>query len=112
MRISGDGFQVSYEDNTLTLRGKLSLMLEDYADIDRLFKTVVDTNPGSLLVDIRELEYLNSAGIHSLCVKLILEAAEIEGFGITILCSNRYTWQEETIPTLEDLMENLAITFE
>lgn len=112
MKVSGNGYRVTYEDDVLTISGKLSLMLDEYDEIDRLFIQVVNSCSGDLSVDLRNLEYLNSAGIHTLCVKLILEAADVEGFSMELLCSNDFTWQKETIPTFEDLMDNMTITFQ
>ena len=112
MNIEGEGYTVTYQDNTITIFGKLSLMLEDYEDIEVFFKNIVIAEPEELTLDIRNLEYLNSAGIKIICVNLILEAAVIGGMGMKILCSNRYTWQRETVPTFKGLMNNMQILFE
>ncbi len=112
MKLEGDGFQVTYEDGLLDISGKLSLMLEDYADLEEFFEKVIGSEPSELTVDIRDLEYLNSSGIKTICVGLLLEADEIEDMQMKILCSNRYTWQKETIPTFEDLVDHLEIRFE
>ncbi len=112
MNIGKEGYDISYQNGVIRIAGKLSLMLEDYGEIERLFEQVIAAAPPKITLDIRNLEYLNSSGIKTICVSLILEAADIEGLQMTILCSNHYTWQKETVPTFEDLMENMEIIFE
>ncbi len=72
----------------------------------------MESEPDEITLDIRELELLNSQGIKTLAVNLILEADEKEGFRMKILCSKGYTWQEETIPTFQDLITGMEIVFE
>jgi hypothetical protein len=112
MNIEEKGYKAEYEHNKITLSGKLSLMLEDYGKLEEFFEKVIGSRPSEITLDIRNLEYLNSSGIKTICVSLILEAADIEDLQMKILCSNRYTWQKETIPTFQDLMDNMTIVFE
>ncbi len=112
MKIEGDGYCVEHENEEIAIRGKLSLMLEDYAPIETLLEWAVAEADGRLTLDIRNLEYLNSSGIKLLCVNLILEAADAPGLALTIRCSNRFTWQRETVPTFQDLMTDMVIAFE
>ncbi|QTA91143.1 hypothetical protein [Desulfonema magnum] len=112
MNLEGDGYTITYKDNIITIFGKLSLMLEDYEELEDFFEEVIRTEPSEITLDIRNLEYLNSSGIKTICVSLILEADDIEDIQMKILCSNQYTWQKETIPTFEDLMDDMEIVFE
>jgi hypothetical protein len=112
MVIEGEGYTVTYEDGVIRISGKLSLMLEDYEELEAFFEKIIESEPPNLALDIRELEYLNSSGIKTICVSLILEADDIEGLRMKILCSDRYTWQKETVPTFEDLMDDMEIVFE
>ena len=112
MKIEGEGHRVTYEENVITISGKLSLMLEDYEELEDFFEKVVESEPPELTLDIRNLEYLNSSGIKTICVGLILEADDVENLRMRILCSERYTWQKETVPTFEDLMDDMEIVFE
>lgn len=112
MKIEGDGYTVTYQDGQVKIAGKLSLMLEDYTELEEFFKIIIESKPSALTLDLRNLEYLNSSGIKTICVGLILEAADVEGLRLKILCSNQYTWQKETIPTFEALMDEMEILFE
>ncbi|MGE0087451.1 MAG: hypothetical protein AB7S75_23835 [Desulfococcaceae bacterium] len=112
MNIEGEGYRLTYGDGVISISGKLSLMLEDYAQLEAVFEKIIASKPSALVLDIRNLEYLNSSGIKTICVGLILEAADIDGLEMKILCSNQYTWQKETVPTFEDLMDDMKIIFE
>lgn len=112
MKLDGDGYRVRYENGVITISGKLSLMLEDYGELEDFFATIIDSEPSKLTLDIRNLEYLNSSGIKTICVELLLEADDIEGMKMKILCSNQYTWQKESVPTFKDLMDDMEIVFE
>ncbi len=112
MKIEEKNYKAAFENNVITISGKLSLMLEDYGKLIESFDQVIKSGPSEITLDIRDLEYLNSSGIKTICVNLILEASDIEGLRMKILCSNRYTWQKETVPTFEDLMDNMEIIFE
>ncbi|MDM8526305.1 hypothetical protein QUF80_23245 [Desulfococcaceae bacterium HSG8] len=112
MNIRGEGYSVEYEDGVIRISGKLSIMLEDYEEVEEFFEKIVESEPEKLTLDIKELEYLNSSGIKTICVSLILEAADIEGLHMKILCSDNYTWQKETVPTFKELMDNMEVVFE
>ena len=112
MKLEGEGYRITHENGEIKLFGKLSLMAEDYEPIERFFEEAVASGPSDFILDLRGLEYLNSAGIKTLCVNLILEAAEMDGTAMEIRCSSSFTWQKETIPTFEDLMDNMRIVFE
>ncbi len=112
MDIERDDYKLTYENGVIKITGKLSIMLEEYEGIEEFFEKIVKSQPAALTLDIRDLEYLNSSGIKTICVNLLLEADEIDDFRMKILCSKQYTWQEETIPTFEDLISNMEIIFE
>jgi len=112
MILQDENYMVSFENDVIEMSGKLSLMTEDYDEIEKLFKKIIDKKPTLLTLDIKNLEYLNSSGIKTICVALILEIAELENHQLKILCSNKFTWQKETIPALKDLMEQMIIVFE
>ena len=85
MKMEGDGYQVMYDAGLLTLTGKLSLMVEDYEELEAFFESVLETEPSVLTLDIRNLEYLNSSGIKTICVGLLLEADEIENMQVSLV---------------------------
>ncbi|MDM8539444.1 hypothetical protein QUF90_00010 [Desulfococcaceae bacterium HSG9] len=117
MNIQGKNYKVHFDGKgTLSMSGKLAAMPDEYQKIDDFFESVIDAvseaNTMELVLDLRDLIYLNSSGIKTLCVSLVMEADDAEGLHLKILCNNSLTWQVETLPTFKDLMDNLEIVFE
>jgi hypothetical protein len=112
MNIKEERYSIVYENNIIKISGKLSIMPEGYERIEAFFKEIVKSGPAELVLDIRNLEYLNSSGIKALCIGLILEVETKEGLWLNIRCSKQHRWQLETVPTFNDLIENLNIVFE
>ncbi|MDM8516775.1 hypothetical protein QUF76_11295 [Desulfobacterales bacterium HSG16] len=122
MNIEGKGYKVNFDGKgKLAMSGKLAAMPEEYEKIEDFFEKVLDimtesskdkTGSAELIFDLRDLTFLNSSGIKTICVSLVMEADDIEDLYMKILCSNSLTWQVETLPTFTDLMDNLEIIFE
>ncbi len=121
MKIEGKTYILDFDGKTLTMSGKISVMPEEYRKMDEFFEKVIqsvsesrkdENGTAELIVDLRELIFLNSSGIKTLCVSLVMEADEVEGFGMKILCSRSLDWQVDAMPAFEDLMDNLEIVFE
>jgi len=117
MKIEGNGYDVSFDSNgTLTMSGKIAVMPEEYEKIECFFEKVLEkiaeANITELVLDVRKLIFLNSSGIKTICVSLVMEADDVEGLHMKIVCSKKLTWQVETLPTFKDLMDNLEIIFE
>ncbi|MBF0203178.1 MAG: hypothetical protein HQK67_02450 [Desulfamplus sp.] len=117
MKIEGSSYNIDYDGKgTMVISGKLAAMPEEYEKIDDYFDNVLDAiskeNISELVLDLRNLIFLNSSGIKTICVSLVMAADDVEGLHLKILCSNAITWQVEAIPTFEDLMDNLEIIFE
>lgn len=116
--VKGDNeaFRLAFDGGShLEISGKLSAMPEEYELIEIFFQDVLDevvkTDPLDLVLDITGLLFLNSSGIKSLCVSLVMEADDREGLHLTIFGNRSITWQIETLPTFKDLMDNLEIRF-
>ncbi len=117
MQIIGNDYTIAFDSQkTLALSGKLTAMPEEYQKIEDFFEKVLDTisknDNKELTLDLRELMFLNSSGIKSICISLVMEADDLDDFYLKILCKDSVTWQVETIPTFKDLMKNLEIVFE
>lgn len=117
MKIEDKGYKVNFDGKgTLIMSGKIAAMPEEYEKMEIFFEKVIDAvskaNVTELVLDLRELVFLNSSGIKVICVSLVMEADDVEELHMKILCSNAFTWQVETLPTFRDLMDNLEIIFE
>ncbi len=122
MNIEGKGYKVEFDGKgNLAMSGKLAAMPEEYEEIEDFFEKVLEvmtelpedaTGAKNMVLDLRDLTFLNSSGIKTICVSLVMEADDIEDLHMKIFCSNSLTWQVETVPTFTGLMDNLEIVFE
>lgn len=113
--IKGNSYEVVFNgEDTIEISGKLSASPEEYEKIEEFFEEVLKSlGKKEIILDIRNLVYLNSSGIKSICVSLIMEADDMEDLKMKVLCSGAYTWQKETVPSFQGLMEEkLEIIFE
>jgi hypothetical protein len=124
--INGDSFQIWREDCTSTVFFKGALRLsgsEDYAPILNLLKetllysTTIDstmtasTTPDSTtptVLDLRELEFLNSSGITMLS-RFVIEARDHAGADVRFLASEAVPWHARSLKNLQRLMPSLNI---
>ncbi len=116
MQTEGENYSVRYERDKvmvkcvgcLDLRGK-----EGYGPIAELFGKVIEQHsaPSTLILDLRDLEFLNSSGITTIG-GFIIKIRNKGGVGLRILCADRHTWQGRSMRGLQKLMEGVEIVFE
>lgn len=115
--LQGDNHRVSYDPTTATvtcsgfldLRGK-----EGYKEIVKLLDTVAEQSPSAekIILDIRDLEFLNSSGITTLG-GFVIKLRNKGGIRLMIKCSNKHSWQSRSMKGLEKLMsEGMELVFE
>lgn len=109
--ISGESFEVRLEENSSTVCFKGALRLsgtEDYAPILNLLKeTLVDSAP-PIVLDLRELDFLNSSGI-TMFSRFVIEARDHAGINVQVLASEAVPWHSRSLKNLQRLMPALNI---
>ena len=112
--INGESFEVRLEDNsTVFFKGALRLRgTEDYAPILEMLKeTLKDTsaNPAApIVLDLRELDFLNSSGI-TMFSRFVIEARNHAGINLQFLASEAVPWHARSLRNLQRLMPALNI---
>lgn len=107
--ITGETFTVEWDEATRTvaLKGILRLNgLEEYAPIAQLLSTAVPK--GSMTLDLRGLEFLNSSGIATLS-KFVIEVRNRKSVDLTVLGSKAVSWQGKSLINLCKLMPSLRM---
>jgi hypothetical protein len=109
--ISGESFEIHLEEsnNTVSFKGALRLSgTEDYAPIlDMLKLTLAD--PGKpIVLDLRELDFLNSSGITMLS-RFVIEARDRAGVHLCFFASEAVPWHARSLKNLQRLMPSLNI---
>lgn len=109
--ISGESYSLDWnpETRTAALKGILRLNgLEEYAPIARF---LLDAVPhGSMTLDLRGLEFLNSSGIATLS-KFVIEIRNRKTVDLTVLGSKSVAWQGKSLVNLGKLMPALRMEF-
>jgi len=105
--VSGENYSVEWDSETRTaaLAGILRLNgLEEYAPISRFLSEAVPA--GSMTLDLRRLEFLNSSGIAMLS-KFVIEIRNRKTVDLGMVGSKAVAWQGKSLPNLCKLMPTL-----
>jgi hypothetical protein len=108
--INGESFEVRLEDNsTVCFKGALRLSgTDDYAPILDLLKETLSTSALQIVIDMRELEFLNSSGI-TMFSRFAIEARDRAGADVQVLASEGVPWHARSLTNLQRLMPSLKI---
>ena len=111
--IEDENYKVSYqqEDALVTFSGSLRLGgMTEYAPIVECLQQAI-TETDSLMLNLKDLEFLNSSGIAMLS-KFVISARNKEGFELSITGSNETPWQGKSLNNLQRLMPALILNLE
>jgi len=112
MEIKGEDYLVSYNEpkgaveffGTIRLRDSL-----DYKAISDLLESACQRNAsGELLMDFRNLQFLNSAGINTIS-KFVILARGREQCALKVLGNQQIAWQQKSLRNLQKLWPKVAI---
>ena len=109
--IKGESFEIHLDDDnsTVVFKGALRLSgMEDYAPILDLVKTTLDGPAKPIVIDVRELDFLNSSGITMLS-RFVIEARDRAGINLYFFASESITWHARSLKNLQRLMPALTI---
>lgn len=108
--IKGEAYEVTYDpaDGQVVFEGTLRLNgLTEYAPITALLSNAMDEKD-RLVLDLQNLEFLNSSGIAMLS-KFVIEARKRESLSLTIKGSKEIAWQGKSLVNLQRLMPPLEL---
>jgi hypothetical protein len=109
--IKGESFEIRLEDDNSTVffRGALRLSgMEDYAPIFEMLKgTLIDPSL-PIVLDVRELDFLNSSGI-TMFSRFVIEARDRVGVDLYFLASESISSHARSLNNLQRLMPALEI---
>ena len=109
--LNGESFEVRREENNSTVVFKGALRLsgsEDYAPILDLLKETLVTPAAQIVLDLRELDFLNSSGI-TMFSRFVIDARDCAGINLEILASEAIPWHARSLKNLQRLMPALSI---
>ncbi|NJL01824.1 MAG: hypothetical protein HC838_12445 [Spirulinaceae cyanobacterium RM2_2_10] len=109
--IQGENYQASYDAENATVRLTGSLRLSsptEYQPIVDLLNAVAAAEPPTIVLDLRQLEFLNSSGI-SMLSKFAIAMRKRETSNIVVRGSSSIPWQGKSLKNLQRLMPNLTL---
>jgi len=110
--INGESFEVRLEEDgyTIFFKGALRLSgMEDYAPILEMLKGTLTNPRAPIVLDLRELDFLNSSGI-TMFSRFVIEARDHAGVNVQFIASESIPWQARSLKNLQRLMPTLEIS--
>lgn len=112
LEIKTDNYQIWYapESSTVFFEGVLRLAgMEEYRPIMDLLMRVMEEST-QVIINLKELEFLNSSGISMLSM-FVIRMREKGTVHLIFKGSNKILWQTKSLKNLQRLMPSLELDF-
>lgn len=114
MEIKTEDYSIWYDPTigTVVCQGSLRLGgMEEYAPIVQLLNKVTDSEPSTITLNLRDLEFLNSSGINVLS-KFVIKVRQKGNIQMVVKGANNIPWQGKSLKNLQRLMPSLQLELE
>ncbi len=114
MEIQSKDFSIGYEsaNKTVVCQGSLRLNgVEEYEPIVQLLNDIADQDPPKIILDLRNLEFLNSSGINVIS-KFVIKVRQKGTIQMVVQGSKSIPWQGKSLKNLQRLMPKLQLELE
>lgn len=111
MEVKGENYNVWYDNgnSAVNFSGTLRLTgMKDYAPILDLLNNIAEKQPGQIILNLQQLEFLNSSGI-SMLSKFIIGMRKRKSSQMIILASQDIPWQGKSLKNLQRLLPTLKL---
>ena len=111
MEIKTEDYRIWYDEaiSTVFLQGALRLSgMEEYAPLVQLLNDVADSSPPQIILNLQELQFLNSSGI-SMLSKFAIKVRQKGNVKMQIKGSQKIPWQGKSLRNLLRLMPTLEL---
>jgi anti-anti-sigma factor len=114
MEIKTENYNVKYDQisHNIIFDGSLRLNgTEEYASILELLDSVAEQEPEKIVLDLKELSFLNSSGIGILS-KFVINVRKRKNIQMVVIGAKKNPWQGKSLKNLQRLMPSLELEFE
>ena len=114
MEIKTENYQVKYDEisHNIVFDGSLRLNgSAEYASISELLDYVARQEPEKIVLDLKELSFLNSSGI-SILSKFVIKVRKCKNIQMVVIGAKKNPWQGKSLKNLQRLMPSLKLEFE
>jgi len=115
MRMDEENFQASYDEDSMTVSFSGSMRMNNLGEFDKVNKFIheaYDLEAPELILDYTRLEFMNSAGISTLCKFIFDIKDDSPGKPLTIIGNEDILWQRKSFENLKKIWDKLTIRFE
>ena len=109
--LSGENYSVTYDADTVTVKFSGQLVLRgygDYAPIMELLLAVAATEPNIMILDLKEIVFLNSSGINMFC-KFLLSLRRQQTTQLVIVGTKEIPWQSKFLKNMPKLLPSVEL---
>lgn len=111
MEIRTSEYSIWIEGSIIHYEGTLRLSGTDaYQPIYEMMQEFLASSPNSIVLDLTQLEFLNSSGIN-LLAKFTIELRKTPDIGFSVIGSTRIPWQSKSLPNLQKLHKSVVLEF-
>jgi hypothetical protein len=113
-QIKTEDYHISYDPvtNTVTCGGSLRLTgMDEYASIVNFLNQIADSGTEKIVLNLLELEFLNSSGINVFS-KFVIKVRQMGQIAMIVQGSNQIAWQGKSLKNLQRLMPSLQLILE
>lgn len=111
MEIKTENYQVTYDEASHNIVFDGSLRLNgsaEYASIFELLNNVAQQEPEKIVLDLKELNFLNSSGI-SILSKFVINVRKRKNIQMVVIGAKKNPWQSKSLKNLQRLMPSLKL---
>ena len=111
MELRGEDYVVTYVESRSAVEFFGTLRLRDSADykpLTQMLDQALKGAAGTLIMDFRNLQFLNSAGINVIS-RFVIAARTAETTQLRVLGNNEISWQQKSLGNLQKLWAKVSI---
>jgi anti-anti-sigma factor len=114
MEIKSTNYSVIYDQTShqITFDGSLRLNGSgEYASICELLNQVAQQEPEKIVLDLTQLNFLNSSGI-SILSRFVINVRKRQNIQMIVIGAKKNPWQSKSLKNLQRLMPSLQLELE